>query len=170
MGDCNRENDSSNADHDEPTTDATEQPRKPKLREKQLASHSSAYTKAPTISKCITVTGAIRTDMKGKATRNPKIKTQMNNVRNNNQKKGEKNPTETEKEDSSSEKLIIVCWNIRKGLVTRELELKHILKEENIDVIFLTETDTKAITSSSNYQIEGYTTLLPDINEDNKTV
>ena len=46
--------------------------------------------------------------MKGKATRNPKIKTQMNNVRNNNQKKGEKNPSETEKEDSSSEKLIIV--------------------------------------------------------------
>ena len=41
--------------------------------------------------------------------------------------------------------LKICCWNIRKGLVKRETELKMLLAEENIDVLFLTETDTKAI-------------------------
>ena len=38
--------------------------------------------------------------------------------------------------------LLIATWNIRRGLVVRELELKNLLKEEKIDVIFLTETDT----------------------------
>ena len=55
--------------------------------------------------------------------------------------------------------LKVVSWNIRRGLVTRELELKNILRKEQIDIIFLTEADTRAISTESDYQIEGYTKL-----------
>ena len=48
-----------------------------------------------------------------------------------------------------------ICeWNIRRGLVNRETELKLLLQDEKIDVIFLTETDTKAIQASTDYIIE----------------
>ena len=60
------------------------------------------------------------------------------------------------------------CWNIRKGLITREIELKKILKDEKIDVMFLTETDTKAIFAPSDYQIEGFFTVLPLSRDPNK--
>ena len=36
------------------------------------------------------------------------------------------------------------------------LELRNILKTEHIDIMFLTETDTKQITVPKDYQIEGY--------------
>ena len=52
-------------------------------------------------------------------------------------------------------------WNIRRGLVTREPELRILLKSEDIDVIFLTETDTKNIVNEDSYKIEGYKTILP---------
>ena len=35
------------------------------------------------------------------------------------------------------------------------------LKTEEIDIIFLTETDTRAISSEADYQIQGYKTILP---------
>ena len=52
-------------------------------------------------------------------------------------------------------------WNIRRGLVTREPELRILLKSEDIDVIFLTETDTKNTVNEDSYTIEGYKTILP---------
>ena len=52
-----------------------------------------------------------------------------------------------------------MCWNIRKGLITRELELKLLLTTENVDIIFLTETDTRAILTKTDYEIDGYTSL-----------
>ena len=61
--------------------------------------------------------------------------------------------------------LKIVCWNIRRGIVTRELELKNLLKEEDIDIMFLTEVDTRAITTKNDYQVEGYVTMLPKIRD-----
>ena len=37
--------------------------------------------------------------------------------------------------------------NIRRGLIIRELELTELLKTENLDYMFLTETDTNMITT-----------------------
>ena len=34
------------------------------------------------------------------------------------------------------------------------------LDSEDIDILFLTETDTKSIVKEKNYQIEGFTTVL----------
>ena len=54
-----------------------------------------------------------------------------------------------------------ICeWNIRKGLVKRETELRLLLQDEKIDIIFLTETDTKAIQSSADYSIAGFKTVF----------
>ena len=64
----------------------------------------------------------------------------------------------------------IGCWNIRRGLVKRELELKLMLHEEKISIMFLTETDTKAIKSSEDYKIKGYETILQKRLEDNETI
>ena len=36
-----------------------------------------------------------------------------------------------------------IAWKIRRGLITREAELKKITNEEIIDIMFLTEIDTK---------------------------
>ena len=63
--------------------------------------------------------------------------------------------------------LNIVCWNIRKGLITRELELKQLLQNEKIDIMFLTETDTHSLSSKTDYQIEGYETILPKMDNNN---
>ena len=52
-------------------------------------------------------------------------------------------------------------WNIKHGLIKREQELKIFLEQEKIDIIFLTETDTKAIQKESDYQIKGFETFLP---------
>ena len=51
----------------------------------------------------------------------------------------------------------------------RELEIKHLLQEEKIDVIFLTETDV-LLQSDNEYQIEGFKTVLPiKSNHEDKT-
>jgi hypothetical protein len=55
--------------------------------------------------------------------------------------------------------LIICTWNIKRGLVKRELEIKELLKREDIDIIFLTETDIK-LSSEDDYQIEGFKTVF----------
>ena len=35
------------------------------------------------------------------------------------------------------------------------------LKDENIDVLFLTDTDTIALENENSYAVEGYNTILP---------
>ena len=44
-----------------------------------------------------------------------------------------------------AKKLKICSWNIRRGLVIRETELKEIIKEASLNIIFLVETDTIAV-------------------------
>lgn len=56
--------------------------------------------------------------------------------------------------------LIICSWNIKKGLIKREEELKEMLKSENIDIIFISETDTKELKTEADYQIAGYKTIF----------
>ena len=55
--------------------------------------------------------------------------------------------------------LSIATWNVRRGLVKRENEIVQLLMEEQLDVLFLTETDTKRI-NVCNYKIRGYSTLM----------
>ena len=57
--------------------------------------------------------------------------------------------------------LVCCTWNIRRGLIKREIELIDLLKSENVDVIFLTETDTKSLSKEEDYCIQGYKTILP---------
>ena len=52
-------------------------------------------------------------------------------------------------------------WNIKRGLICRESEIKSILKEEEVDIMFLTETDTRAVLKETDYQLAGYNTILP---------
>ena len=77
------------------------------------------------------------------------------------------------KEETATDKkkryLNIATWNIRRGLVTRENELTHLLLTEEIDVIFLTETDAKK-QNAKDYHISGYTTYVQLCGETDQSV
>ena len=62
---------------------------------------------------------------------------------------------------NNQETLIISTWNIRRGLIVREIELKNMLNDEKIDIMFVTETDTKTLENEKSYQVEGYNTIFP---------
>ena len=65
-----------------------------------------------------------------------------------------------ESEISTNQKkrnLNIATWNIRRGLITKENELILLLTTEDIDVIFLTETDTNK-QNAKDFHVKGYTT------------
>ena len=62
--------------------------------------------------------------------------------------------------------LLKICsWNIRRGLIKRELELKDMLNSEKLNIMFLVETDTKLSNGKSDYKIEGYATVLQKTNQ-----
>ena len=52
-------------------------------------------------------------------------------------------------------------WNIMHGLVKRELEIIDLLHKENIDILFLTETDTTILEKEEDFKIKGYSTVFP---------
>ena len=52
------------------------------------------------------------------------------------------------------------CWNIRRGLVKRELEILELCSNKNLSVLFLTETDSFQINEAKDYQLPGYSTLF----------
>ena len=56
--------------------------------------------------------------------------------------------------------LNVCSWNIRRGLVIRESELKNIIHTNSLGLIFLVETDTYAINQEEDYQIPGFKTLV----------
>ena len=56
---------------------------------------------------------------------------------------------------------VLICSTWR-GLIVRDLELRNILKEENINVIFLTETDSKVLKNEERYLINGYKTVFQE--------
>ena len=53
------------------------------------------------------------------------------------------------------------CWNIRRGLIKRELEITNLLTTKKLDIFFLVETDTNMIHSENDYKIKGYKTVFP---------
>ena len=61
--------------------------------------------------------------------------------------------------------LSIATWNVRRGLLKRENEILQLLLAENLNILFLTETDIKRINVCS-YKIKGYTTFMQSGEED----
>ena len=47
----------------------------------------------------------------------------------------------------------IVSWNIRRGLVKREKEIMSLITQNNVNILFLVETDTVSINSEEDYKI-----------------
>ena len=52
--------------------------------------------------------------------------------------------------------LNIGTWNVRSGLIRRENEINDILKTNKVDILFLTETDTK---NAKSFNLQGYKTI-----------
>ena len=62
------------------------------------------------------------------------------------------------------------AWNIFRGLTKRRTEIINLLKNEKIDVLFLTECDAEYINEKNPYTVENYKTLYPLLrDEDEKT-
>ena len=57
--------------------------------------------------------------------------------------------------------LTCAAWNINRGLIKRETEIKIMLKQEDISILFLTETDSTNLENSDSYIIPGFQTVLP---------
>ena len=62
--------------------------------------------------------------------------------------------------DLGGDKIGVGCWNIRRGLLIREQELKEIIKSSSLNIIFLTETDTTWVNSDTDYKINGFKTIV----------
>ena len=78
------------------------------------------------------------------------------------------NPTEyqTDPEQNKNQSknrnasLNIGCWNIRKGITTKEQEIIHLLKVEKLDILFLTEVDSRSLQEECEYNIQGFKTIF----------
>ena len=64
------------------------------------------------------------------------------------------------KESICISELKCAAWNINRGLITREGELINLLNAEDIDIIFLSETDTKSLRTEEDYYIKGYNAIF----------
>ena len=58
---------------------------------------------------------------------------------------------------------------MRRGLIKRENEILLLLQSEDLDILYLTETDSKKI-NLSNYNLNGYNTILQSCEEENDTI
>ena len=63
----------------------------------------------------------------------------------------------------------IGTWNMRRGLIKRENEILDILTSQNIDVLFLTETDTKR-SDAEKFVIKGFNTVIQRVSEEEDIV
>ena len=63
----------------------------------------------------------------------------------------------------------IGSWNVRHGLIKHEKELTMWMKEEKLDIAFAVEADTNIVKKEEDYLINGYSTILP-ITEENQKV
>ena len=53
------------------------------------------------------------------------------------------------------------CWNIKRGLIKREHEIIELIKSQNLDLLFLVETDSTMIMEEKDYKIKAYHTVFP---------
>ena len=56
--------------------------------------------------------------------------------------------------------LNICCWNVRRGLVKREMEIVNLVNSQNLDVLFLVETDSTQIMEQKDYTLPGLKTFF----------
>ena len=59
----------------------------------------------------------------------------------------------------------MACWNVRIGLIKREKEIEEMLREHQLDILFLVETDTNMIMSEKDYKLKGYKTIFQNKKE-----
>ena len=70
---------------------------------------------------------------------------------------------------SGSKKVLNCCsWNVKAGLIKREIEIRNLLQKHEINILFLNETDTFNIKKESDYKIEGFTTVLQKRESENE--
>ena len=55
-------------------------------------------------------------------------------------------------------------------MVTRETEIINLLETESIDILFLTETDTKNLKKEDDYKIKGYSTIFHKRKDENSNL
>ena len=67
---------------------------------------------------------------------------------------------QTNSKQSRSKKIKVCSWNIRRGLIIREEELKSLIRANTLNVIFLVETDTNAVNVESDFKISGFKTII----------
>ena len=87
------------------------------------------------------------------------------NSHNLNQAKPDKNKTKKQ----VNKEFKIATWNIKRGLVKRELEIKELLNKEKINILFLTETDI-ILCNTEDYKIEGFTTIFQKRESENEKI
>ena len=75
-----------------------------------------------------------------------------------------------EKKTEKPQKIKCACWNVRRGLIKQELEVKSILKEERIDIMFLVEVDTNLIKIKTDFILAGYETVVQKRKSDEEKV
>ena len=63
----------------------------------------------------------------------------------------------------------IGTWNVRHGLIRREHEIVNLIESEEVDVLFLTETDTGKV-NASNFKLQGYETFTQSCENEDDTV
>ena len=66
----------------------------------------------------------------------------------------------------NSTQIRICSWNIRKGLILREEELKSIIQHNKLNIVFLVETDTNAINTETDFRIKNFKTVIQNKKED----
>ena len=84
--------------------------------------------------------------------------------------KGTTNNKPMQRKEKGTKKISIGCWNIRRGLLRREQELRELIKQEELDILFLVETDTTAIANEEDYKIDDLSTILPKRNREDGSI
>ena len=70
---------------------------------------------------------------------------------------------------TNKKELLIGTWNVRRGLIKREIEISKLLQSDDLDILFLTETDVKK-QNVIDYKIKGYSTHIQSVTHDEDLV
>ena len=58
--------------------------------------------------------------------------------------------------------ILKVCsWNISRGLIKREQEIKELINKHELNITFLVEADNSEIEEEKDYKLKGLTTIVP---------
>ena len=54
----------------------------------------------------------------------------------------------------------MASWNIKRGLATKITEFSEFAWKNDLDILYLIETDTRLLNSENDLQVKGYKTIL----------